>query len=338
MSALLRSLAERFGRSAGVLIPLVALWIALAIASPQFLTVNNFTNLLLQSSVIGVMAFATTFVIITEEIDLSIGAIQGLGAVIAALLMVRHGVAWPLAVAAALAAGVVVGLINGLITTVVGVPSFITTLATLGLVTGITLNLTDGQSVYNFPAAYQWIGQGELLGIKAPVLIAVAVLVLLQFLLRRTTLGLKIYAVGGNKRAAALVGIRPNRVKTIALVLSGAGAALAGVLVSARLNTANPEFGSQDLLNAIAAVVIGGTSLTGGRGSIVDTAFGVLVISTVNNGLDLLGVSPFWKQSAIGAMILLVAILDVRNRDSATAWRPRRLVRWARRRRAGASP
>lgn len=304
------ALLRRSARSAGVLIPLIALWVFLTLSSPVFLTRINITNLLLQASTVGVLAFGSTVVLITEEIDLSIGAVEGLAAVVAGVVMVQLKMPWPVGIAAALGSGVVVGLVNGVITTVVGVPSFITTLATLGVASGVALNLTQGQSVYGFPAQFLWVGQGAVLGVGVPVLISLVVLLIVYLILRQTKLGLNFYAVGGNRKAASLAGIRPGVVKTIALVMSGCAAGLGGILVSARLDAANGTFGQNDLLDAIAAVVIGGTALTGGVGSVVGTAFGVLMIASIRNGLDLLGVSPFWQTAAVGGMILLAAIID----------------------------
>ncbi len=308
------SFLRRSARSAGVLIPLVALWIFLTLSSPVFLTRINITNLLLQASTVGVLAFGSTAVLITEEIDLSIGAVEGLAAVVAAIVMVQLKMPWPLGIGAALGAGIAVGLVNGIITTVVRVPSFIATPATLGIASGIALNLTQGQSVYGFPAQYLWIGQGVVLGVGVPVLTSLVVLSIVYFVLRQTKLGLNFYAVGGNRKAAVLAGIRPSVVKTIALIISGCTAGLAGILASARLDAANGTFGQNDLLDAIAAVVIGGTALTGGVGSVIGTLFGVLMIATIRNGLDLLGVSPFWQTAAVGAMILLAATIDRMSR------------------------
>jgi ribose transport system permease protein len=298
------------GRSTGVLAPLVLLWVAMTFASPYFLTQENILNILLQASIVGILAFGSTVVLITEEIDLSIGAVEGLAAVVAGVLMVDYGQSWPVAIAAAIAVGVLVGAVNGFVTTVVGVPSFIVTLAMLGIASGIALRLTDGQSVYGFPHAYQEIGQGKILGIPVPVIVAFVILIAMHLMLRHTRVGLNFFAVGGNRRAAALAGIRPGGVKSLALVISGAAAGVAGVLVSARLNAANGTFGSNDLLDAIAAVVIGGTALTGGVGSVVGTCFGVLLITTIRNGLTLLNVSPFWQTAAVGLMILTAAIID----------------------------
>jgi ribose/xylose/arabinose/galactoside ABC-type transport system permease subunit len=297
-------------RTSGIVGPLVLLWIVLAIATPRFLSPINLSNLSVQLAIIGALAIGTTAVIVCREIDLSIGATEGFSAVIAALAAVNLALPWPLAVLAAIAAGALVGSFNGLMVTKVGVPSFVVTLGTLGIVGGVALVLTDGQSIYGFPDAYQWLGQGSLFGIRAPILSCGLLLLVMHFVMRHTTLGLAFYAVGGNDRAAGLVGISTDRTRFLALTISGASAGLAGVLVSARLNAANPTLGALDLLDAIAAVVIGGAALTGGVGSILGTAAGVLLIVTIRNGLNLLGVNPFWQQTAIGSLIIVAAVID----------------------------
>jgi len=301
-------------RRGGVVLPLALIWIYLSITVPVFLTGYNLNNLLLEGSVIGVMAFGTTFALITEQIDLSIGSIVGMSSVVAAYALVNLHVAWPVAVLAGVGVGLLAGTINGVVSTVVGIPSFITTLAMLGIAQGISLNLTGGQSINNFPPEFQAIGSGTVAGVRVPIVIAVAVLIVLQFVLKRTRLGLAFYSVGDNATAAGLVGIPKQRIKAYAMMISGTCAGLAGVILAAELNTANPEFGAATLLNAIAAVIIGGTALTGGIGSVVDTALGVLVIVTLINGMDLIGVAPFWQAPAIGGVILLVAVLDRRRR------------------------
>ncbi len=297
-------------QSSGIVVPLVVLWIVLALTTPRFISPINLGNLSLQFAVIGALALGTTAVIICREIDLSIGAVEGFCAVVAAITAVRLGLPWPFAVLAAIFAGGLIGAFNGFMVTKVGVPSFVVTLGTLGIVGGIALVISGGQSIYGFPDAYQWIGQGSLAGIRAPIIFTGLLLVVMHFVLRHTKLGLGFYAVGGNERAAGLVGISIVRTKFIALTISGASAGLAGVLVSARLDAANPTLGALDLLDAIAAVVIGGAALTGGTGSILGTAAGVLLIVTIRNGLNLLGVNPFWQQTAIGSIIIIASVID----------------------------
>ena len=301
-------------RTSGIIVPLMILWIVLALTTPRFISPINLSNLSVQFAVIGALAIGTTAVIICREIDLSIGAVEGFCAVIAALVAVKAGLPWPFAVLAAILAGGLIGSFNGFMVASVGVPSFVVTLGTLGIVGGIALVISAGQSIYGFPDPYQWIGQGKLFGIRAPIIFTGLLLVVMHFVLRHTKLGLGFYAVGGNERAAGLVGISIVRTKFIALAIGGASAGLAGVLVSARLDAANPTLGALDLLDAIAAVVIGGAALTGGTGSIVGTAAGVLLIVTIRNGLNLLGVNPFWQQTAIGSIIIVAAVIDHFNR------------------------
>lgn len=297
-------------RVGGVLLPLVVLWIVMTLTSDRFFTFININNILVQFSIIGVLAIGTTFVIISREIDLSIGSIEGFCAVVAGIFAVSLGYPWPIAVAISMAAGGLIGLFNGAMVAIVGVPSFVVTLGSLGIVSGLALSLTGGQSLYGFPSGYQAIGQARIFGLNISVIICVVLVLLLHGLLRGTGIGLNFYAVGGNERAARMAGISVVRTKIIAFILSGTCAGLAGVMVSSRLNAANPTFGTLDLLDAIAAVVIGGAALTGGVGSIIGAAAGALLIVTIRNGLNLHGVNPFIQQTAIGLMIIIAALID----------------------------
>ena len=297
-------------RVTGVIIPLVLLWIALAFTAPHFLRLVNISNLSVQFAIIGTLAIGTTPIIICREIDLSIGAVEGFCAVIGAIVAVKTAVPWPFAVLAAILAGSVIGCFNGWLVTWTGIPSFVATLGVLGIASGGALVISRGETIYGFPDPYQWIGQGAVLGIRGSILICLALLLIVHFALRHTISGIGFYAVGGNERAANLVGISVNRVKYIAFVISGSCAGLTGVINSARLNSANPTLGTFDLLDAIAAVVIGGAALTGGAGTVVGTASGVLLIVTIRNGLTLLGINPFIQQTTVGATIIIAAVLD----------------------------
>jgi ribose/xylose/arabinose/galactoside ABC-type transport system permease subunit len=305
-------------RMTGVAVPLILLWIGLALSAPRFLSLVNISNLSVQFAIIGVLAIGTTAIIICREIDLSIGAVEGCCAVIAAIVAVKAELAWPLAVAAAIVVGGLIGLFNGWLVTQIRIPSFVATLGVLGIVSGGALVISGGQTIYGFPDAYQWIGQGALFRLRAPMLICLALLAIMHFTLRHTKTGLGFYAVGGNQRAADLVGISVSRVKKMAFVISGGCAGLAGVMNSARLDSANPTLGTLDLLDAIAAVVIGGASLTGGAGTIPGTAAGVLLIVTIRNGLTLLGVNPFFQQTIVGAIIIFAAILGQMSQSRRT--------------------
>jgi len=289
---------------------LVLIWIVLTIASPYFLTSNNILNIFLQASVLAILASGQTYALIAAEIDLSVGSVVALVGSMAAILMVTYTVPWPLAVLAALVIGVLSGGINGVFRTRFGIPSFVTTLALMGIARGIALVVTKGESVYGLPSGFRWLGQGHIGPIPVPIVIAVVVLAVLHLVLSRTSFGLNVYSVGGNAEAARLAGVHVSRVRMVVLVLSGLCAALGGVVLAARLGSGSGTVGEDLLLDSIAAVVIGGTSLMGGIGTITGTAIGVILIASIRNGLVLLGVSAFWQMAAIGALILVAVFLD----------------------------
>jgi ribose/xylose/arabinose/galactoside ABC-type transport system permease subunit len=291
-------------------IPLVLIWIGLSFASPYFLTVDNVSNIFLQASALGLIAGGMTIALIAAEIDLSVGSVVALIGSLDALLIVRYGVPWPLAVVIVLIIGAGIGWINGWFTTGLGMPSFVATLAMLGIARGAALLLTNGQAIYGLPEGFNVIGQGYIGLIPVPVIIAAIVLATLHFALLRTKFGLNVYAVGGNVEAARLAGVDVRATKSRVLVLSALMASLAGLIVAARLDAGSGTVGEELLLDAIAAVVIGGTSLLGGIGRISGTVLGVILIASIRNGLVLLNVSAFWQQVAIGALILLAVSFD----------------------------
>lgn len=291
-------------------IGLVAVWVVLAFASPFFLTLNNVLNILLQASVLAILAAGVTYALIAGEIDLSIGSVVAFVGAAAAVLMVRFAVPWPIAMLVALAIGAATGAVSGFFRTRFGIPSFVTTLAMMGIARGLALVITDGQSVYGLPRAFNIIGQGRIGFVPIPVVIAGIVLIGLQLTLTKTRFGLNVYAVGGNAEAARLSGVDISRIRMSVLVISGIAAALGGIVLAARLGSGSGTVGDALLLDAIAAVVIGGTSLMGGIGTITGTVMGVLLIASIRNGLVLLGVSAFWQIVAIGVLILLAVFLD----------------------------
>jgi ribose/xylose/arabinose/galactoside ABC-type transport system permease subunit len=305
----LRRLRQRQS-TLSTLIPLVLLWIALTIASPHFLTFDNALNVLLNAAPLALIAGGMTLTLIAAEIDLSVGSVVALVGSLAALLSVNFGAPWPLVLLGALAAGAVVGVINGWFTTRLGMPSFVATLAMLGIARGVALLVTQGQPIYGLPDTIAWLGQGELWIVPVPVVLAALILVALHFALSRTRFGLNVYAVGGNPEAARLSGVDVPGVKMAVLVLSAVLASVGGLILAARLNAGSGTVGADLLLDAIAAVVIGGTSLLGGVGRITGTVLGVLLIASIRNGLVLLNVSAFWQQVAIGALILLAVSVD----------------------------
>jgi ribose transport system permease protein len=291
----------------------------LAFASPYFLTSQNILNILLQASVLAILAGGQTYALIAAEIDLSVGSVVALVGSVAAILMISIGLPWPLALVAALAVGVVTGGVAGIFRTRFGIPTFVTTLALMGITRGIALVITNGESIYGLPRGFRWLGQGHIGPIPVPILIALVVLTVLHLLLSRTKFGLNVYAIGGNAEAARLAGVHVGRIRMIVMVLSGLCAAIGGIVLASRLGSGSGTVGEDLLLDSIAAVVIGGTSLMGGVGTITGTAIGVVLIASIRNGLVLLGVSAFWQMAAIGALILVAVFLDYLAKGSSRA-------------------
>lgn len=251
-----------------------------------------------------------TLVILLGEIDLSVGGVEALGCVVAAWMMVYGGLGIIPSIIIALIAGTLCGLISGFFVAYFRFHSFVSTLAMMGIARGLALIYTHGASIYGLPDSFRFIGQGSIGPIPVPVLVAAVVLLLAHLLLTQFRLGNHIYAVGGNIEAARLAGINVGRVKLIVLALSGLCSGLAGIIMASRLNSGQGTIGETDLLDAIASVIIGGTSLMGGVGTIPGTIIGVLVISVIRNGLNLLGVSSFWQMVAIGVIIICAVLVD----------------------------
>ena len=268
-------------------------------------------NVLRQVSINALIAFGMTFVILTGGIDLSVGSILALtGAVTASFL--ASGMDPILAMSLGLLLGAVLGAINGIIIAKGKVAPFIATLATMTIYRGLTLVYTEGKPISGLgdSLSFQLLGKGYFLGIPVPIVTMALVFGVLYFILKKTTFGRRVYAVGGNEEASRLSGISVDRIKIYVYALTGMLAALAALILTSRLNSAQPTAGSMFELDAIAAVVLGGTSLTGGRGWIVGTIIGALIIGVLNNGLNLIGVSSFFQQVVKGAVILIAVLLD----------------------------
>lgn len=302
------------------LIALVVMVIALSLMSDKFLTIANQRNILLQISVNLCLSIGMTLVIISGGIDLSVGAILALAGAIAAgllkngLVLKTFGVVLQFtsfgAVIAGIATGLALGLFNGIVITRFRLPPFVATLGMLSIGRGLTMLWTGGFPVTDLGPRFGFIGAGMVFGVPMPVWISIALVILFYIISRRSTLGRYIYAVGGSEKTTAFSGINVNRIKLWVYALGGALAAVAGLIVTARLDAADPKAGLGYELDSIAAVVIGGTSLSGGRGSILGTVLGCLIIGVLNNGLFLLDVSPFWQQVVKGFVILAAVALD----------------------------
>lgn len=308
---MLKSNSQSVLQKIGPLIGLLLIVVIITIMSPNFLTVNNLLNVLRQVSINALIAFGMTFVILTGGIDLSVGSILALTGAVTAGLM-AGGMDPVLAMFLGLLLGAVLGAINGVIIAKGKVAPFIATLATMTIYRGLTLVYTEGRPISGLgdSQAFQLLGKGYFFGIPVPVITMAITFGILYFILKKTTFGRRVYAVGGNEEASRLSGISVDRIKIYVYSLTGALAALAALILTSRLNSAQPTAGNMFELDAIAAVVLGGTSLTGGRGWIVGTLIGALIIGVLNNGLNLIGVSSFFQQVVKGAVILVAVLLD----------------------------
>ena len=301
-------------------IALIVLCIVLSLLTDKFFTTANGVNVLRQVAVNVCIATGMTLVVLTSGIDLSVGSVLALcGAITAGLL--KNGLQIPSAdlyigftilgaVFGAILIGSLMGWFNGFVITKFKVPPFVATLAMLTIARGFTMLYTEGHPISNLGDNFAYIGAGSFFRIPVPVWIAVAVVLLAVFITKKTKLGRYIYAIGGNETAAKLSGIRINKVKITVYSLGAALAAIGGIIVTSRLDSAQPNAGMSYELDAIAAVVIGGTSLNGGKGTIWGTVIGAVIIGVLNNGLVLLNVSPFWQQVVKGGVILLAVIID----------------------------
>lgn len=297
----------------GLLIAFIAICIGLSLITPRFLTVSNLMIIVTQVSINALLAFGVTFVIITGGIDLSIGSTVAVTGVVAA--MFAHPDTYPVIVPvlAGLAAGLLLGAFNGLVITRSKVPPFIVTLGTMTIGRGLALILSKGRPISNLSDSFNFIGGGQILGVPMPILILIVFFVICSVLLRKTVLGRYMYAVGGNEQAAKASGIQLNKVKMVVYTLCGGLAALAGILLTSRITTGQPNAGAGFELDAIAAAIIGGTSTSGGTGTMTGTLIGALLIGVISNGLDLLNVTSYYQQVVMGVIIIGAVVLDSMN-------------------------
>jgi len=305
-----KELFLHYGRQFGTLAGLIVLGLVLWALTPHFLTVSNLLNIAQQTTIVAIIAVGMTFVIITAGIDLSVGSMLAFAGVVMATLL-QHGVPLPVALLASVFTGFLGGSLNGLLITIGRLPPFIATLGMMSIARGAALVFTEGRPVSGFSESFRWIAIGEIAGIPVPIIVMLLLYALAHFVLTRTRLGRYTYAIGGNEEAAILSGVNVRLYKTLVYALCGGLSGLAAIILTARLNSAQPIAGMMYELDAIAATVIGGTSLTGGAGTVAGTLIGALIIGVLRNGLNLLDISSFVQQIVIGAVILIAVLLDM---------------------------
>jgi ribose transport system permease protein len=296
---------------------LIVICLLFAVLTPNFLTQNNLVNVVRQASINIVLAAGMTFVILTGGIDLAVGSVLGFTAVISVVVSLNPGLSWA-AVPAALVAGLIVGVLTGMMVAYVGLPPFIVTLGTYTAIRGAAYLAAGGTTVINSKIGFAWIGNGYVGPVPWLVIIALFIIAVSAFVLHRTVLGVHVYAVGGNPQAARLTGIPVPFVLIFAYGVSGLLSGLGGVMSASRLYSAQGQLGIGYELDAIAAVILGGTSFVGGIGTVFGTLIGALIIAVLNNGLTLMNVSFYWQLVIKGAVIILAVMLDkLRTRGQA---------------------
>ena len=305
-----RLTVKNFFREWSTLIALVFLWIVLSIASPHFLTPGNFSNIFVQNANKIIIAMGLTFVLITGEIDLSLGSVEALSGSIVAICLVNFQMPIYLAILCGIVSGLLCGLISGALRSYTGMPSFVATLAMDSVARGLALILTGGSAVFGFPEAYKVIGGGSFLSIGIPIYIFGAIAIVMHIMLKYSRFGINIYATGGNTEAAALSGINVKQIKIAVHMIAGFLASLGGIIMVSRLNSGQANICEDDVMDAIAGVVIGGTSLNGGVGSIKGTIIGMAITASIRNGLNILGITTYWQQVFIGILIIGAVLID----------------------------
>jgi ribose transport system permease protein len=311
----LGTISQTLGSLASLIILSLLIWLA----EPVFMSGANWLNIARQASFNAILAMGMTFVILTAGIDLSVGSVVALSSVVGGMLMTQFG--WPMwpAVLAMLLVGAMCGLLNGAITVFGKIPAFIVTLGTMQIFRGLALQVTAGAPIYDLTKIqpdFDIFGTRNFGGVPSPVIITVIVFAISYLLLRYTRLGLYSYAIGGNEQATRFSGVNIDRYLLAVYTLMGLAAGIAGVMMTSRLNSSQPNVAVGAELDAIAAVVIGGTSLFGGEGTIVGTIIGALLMAVIRNGLTLMHISAFYQQIVIGAVIVLAVLIDRLRRRS----------------------
>lgn len=289
------------------LVGLVVVSIAMAFASDNFFSIDNIVNVLRQQSIIGILAIGMTFVILTGGIDLSVGAVMALCGTIGAGVIVNMGLPGGLGLLAMIVVGVLFGLFNGVLVAWGKMPAIIVTLATMLIARGLGLVYSGGYPISGLPGWISWFGNGRVASVPVPIIIMVILYAAAWVLLQRTSFGRHVYSIGGNETAANLSGVNTKRIKLIVFMISGFTSAMAAIVLTGRLLSGQPGAGVAFELDAIAMVVLGGTAISGGRGLILGTLIGAVLLGIINNGLNLMGINPY-LQDVIKGLIILLAI------------------------------
>ncbi len=302
-------------KESAILLALVIMMVVIGVIAPRFVSGTNLYQVSRQVSFVAIVALGELFVILTGGIDLSVGSVMGWSGVAAAWGM---SLGWnpALAVLLGIVAGVAMGAINGALISFVKIPPFIATLGMLQFAHGNVLGLTKGWPITAIPKSFLWVAQGDLLFVPVPVWIALVIAVVAHVVLTYTAFGRRTYAIGGNEQATFLSGIDVDWIKFVLYMISAACAAVSGIVLVSRFSSAQPDTGTGWELDAIAAAVIGGTSLAGGSGSVLGVIIGACIMGVLRNGLVLMRVSPYWHISIIGVVIVLAAVLDVKTKRS----------------------
>jgi ribose transport system permease protein len=291
-----------------MLLAFVSLCLLLSILAPRFLSVGNIGNLFWQATAVGIIAIGQTFIILTAGIDLSVGGNAAFSAMFGGLLLMKYGVA--IGVPAIILTGILVGFVNGFLISYTQLAPFIVTLGIQSITRSLTYVVTDAHSLVGLPKEYRFFGYQEIGGLPLYTIILVGFFILGHILLTRTKMGRFFYAIGSNEEAARLAGVDVRFYKTLAYTITGFLCAVAVIILTSRLGAIDPDTGTGMEMDTIAAVVIGGCSLSGGKGSLIGTFIGVFLITVLHNGLNLIGVSPFWQGSAIGTVIIVSVLMD----------------------------
>jgi ribose/xylose/arabinose/galactoside ABC-type transport system permease subunit len=311
----LTSIFERANVRVESLIVLAGLVVLMSLLSPVFLSFSNFFNIMLATTTVGILAIGATFVISAAGIDLSLGSVLGLSSVVGAALVLYLGLPWPFLILGCLLTGTLAGALNGMTVAVARVPAFIVTLGMMGIARGLALIISNGQGIYGLPSEILFLGQARPFGVPTPVYILVITAAVAHFILAHTRFGHHTLALGDNEQAARATGINVRRLRIQLYALSGFMAGLAGLVFTARVNTGDPTAGLNYELAAITAAIIGGTNLFGGRGSILGTMIGALVMGILQNGLTLMNMQSYYQQMAIGSVLVAAVWLDqIRSR------------------------